>query len=82
MNEKPEIKETRTTCGLAVAPCSAFLCGHTTGIDCGSGQRAFNDFITFDEETAKAHVAKYKGSWSEAGWYVRLPVLPNFKDEP
>jgi len=56
---------------------SALLCGHTTGIDCASGQRAINDFITFDVRIAKQHVEKYKGSWYEAGWFIRLPLLPS-----
>lgn len=52
----------------------AWLCGHTDGIDCGSGQRSTTDFVTFDEAEAKGHVAKYKGSWTTEGWYRAVPV--------
>ena len=52
----------------------AWLCGHTDGIDCGSGQRSTTDFVTFDEAEAKGHVAKYKGSWTMEGWYRAIPV--------
>ena len=51
-----------------------WLCGHTDGIDCGSGQRSASDFVTFDEAEAKKHVAKYKGSWTTEGWYRSIPV--------
>lgn len=52
----------------------AWLCGHTDGIDCGSGQRSTTDFVTFDQAEAKGHVAKYKGSWTTEGWYRAVPV--------
>ena len=52
----------------------AWLCGHTDGIDCGSGQRSTTDFVTLDESEAKAHVAEYNGSWTTEGWYRAIPV--------
>ena len=52
----------------------AWLCGHTDGIDCGSGQRSTTDLVTFDDAEAKGHVAKYKGSWTMEGWYRAIPV--------
>jgi 3-mercaptopyruvate sulfurtransferase SseA len=59
---------------------TVYLCGHIDGTDCGSGQRAINDFVTDSEEVAKKHVEKYKGSWSQSGFYTAIPFrssLPN-----
>jgi len=50
-----------------------YLCGHTDGIDCGSGQRNTYDFVTLDKATAETHKSKWKGSWSTEGWYREMP---------
>lgn len=51
---------------------NGFLCGHTTGVSCGSGQRDHNDFVTDSEKVAKAHVAEFQGNWDTAGWYREI----------
>ena len=56
---------------------TAYLCGHTTGVDCSSGQVYFYDFITFDKPTATAHAAKNPQSWTTKHWFEELPfVMP------
>jgi hypothetical protein len=60
-------------------PTQAYLCGHTDGIDCGSGQTFHSDFVTFDESVAKFHAASFEGSWTTAGWYRPIPIHPHSK---
>lgn len=64
------------------APNRVFLCGHHEGVDCASGARRFDDFITSDEAVAKAHVARFVDSWSARGFYVAVPVLDRVPDIP
>lgn len=49
-----------------------YLCGYTTGVDCGSGHQEHNLFVTDDESLAQAHVEKYAGWWTTAGWYREI----------
>jgi len=56
---------------------TAYLCGHTTGADCGSGQIEHNDFVTFDRLTAETHAAKHPNSWTTLYWKREIPfVMP------
>ena len=49
-----------------------FLCGHHEGVDCSSGGRTVNDFVTNNEEVAKSHIKTFDGSWSNRGFYTRI----------
>lgn len=58
-------------------PMAIFICGHIDGVDCGSGQRSVNDFVTDSEDEAKRHIERYQGSWSQSGWYREIPFETN-----
>lgn len=72
MNNGTLINQLNSDIGL-IEPKTVFLCGYIEG-NCASGQQVIFCYVTKTEETANAHILKFKDSPHKA-FHKKYPFL-------